>query len=171
MRDLGERKNRFRERAGNFSRRCASHLPELEERYGRSFTRARAIVYLQIPPRAVRPAGGRITGGVVGVGGEDEGGRGGGSRSMNEAECVLAIARPMSAFRDLATAVLNSAYVHVCMPFSRYLFALPCVEALYANFARREPALMACNATCEKYRNTQQLRRAICSQIVVPVSG
>jgi len=29
------------------------------------------------------------------------GGRRGESRSMNEAECVLAIARPMSAFRDL----------------------------------------------------------------------
>lgn len=32
---------------------------------------------------------------------------------MNEAECVPAIARPMSAFRDLATTVLNFAYVYV----------------------------------------------------------
>lgn len=46
--------------------------------------------------------------GVVGSGGENGRGKGGGSRNMNEAECVLAIANGLcQAFRDLATAVLN----------------------------------------------------------------
>lgn len=75
-----------------------------------SHTRACATAYLQIPPPVSGSTAGANGGSVVGSGGEDErgGGEGGGSRSMNEAECVLAIANGLcQAFRDLATAVLN----------------------------------------------------------------
>lgn len=48
-----ERKNRFRERELAISRGGAREsFAEVGKRYGRSFTRARATAYLQIPPRA-----------------------------------------------------------------------------------------------------------------------
>jgi len=71
---------------------------------------ASPCVYLQIflRERFDRGANGGQNVGVVGSEGEDGRGKGGGSRSMNEAECVLAIANGLcQAFRDLATAVLN----------------------------------------------------------------
>lgn len=76
---------------------------------------------------------------------EDGRGKGGGSRSMNEVECVLAIANGLcQTFRDLATVVLNPRM----RAATRYLFS----AISLACFTRSglKPVNVIVNATCTR---------------------
>lgn len=125
-------KNRFRERAGNFSRAMCESFAGVGERYDRSFTRARAPSCTYKYPRERFNRGGH-NGGRGGVVGSTVRTRG--QRWIKKHEWSGMRAGYRTAYVSLSWPRDDGSQLRVCVcAVSRYLFALPCVKALYASF-------------------------------------